>query len=114
MKLYNSIAAISIASYASLASSFSIHSSVPHSHGRRTIQTSSSSPISSTSITSKGTFKSIETQLYSTTKKEDEGEEWHPRDPASTTPQLLSSLWLQIAQGCKNLSKGVRFFVKIE
>ena len=35
-------------------------------------------------------------------------EEWYPRDPASTTPQLLSALWLQIAQGCKDLSKGVR------
>ena len=45
--------------------------------------------------------------LFASSNQEDE--EFYPSDPACTTPQLLSSLWLQIAQGCKNLSKGVRF-----
>ena len=109
MRIYNSITAISIAYYTSLVSSFSIHSNsiVPHSHGERTIQTTS------TLITSNERYNNLQTQLQSTTTKEGEGEEWHPRDPASTTPQLLSSLWLQIAQGCKNLSKGVRIILYI-
>lgn len=47
--------------------------------------------------------------LYSSSQS---NEEWHPSDPASTTPQLLSSLWLQIAQGCKKLSKGESSTVK--
>ena len=47
---------------------------------------------------------SASTSLSSSGKDD---EEWHPRDPAKTTPQLLSSLWLQVAQGCKSLSKGV-------
>ena len=34
-------------------------------------------------------------------------EEFHVRNPASTTPQLLSALWFQITEGCK-LSRGVR------
>ena len=33
--------------------------------------------------------------------------EWHPHDPAKTTPQLLSSVWGQIARA-KTMSKGVR------
>lgn len=33
-------------------------------------------------------------------------DEWHPRDPAFTTPQLLSGVWHQIAQA-GTLSKGV-------
>jgi len=49
----------------------------------------------------------VTTSLYSTSpEKEEEEEEWYPRDPACTTEQLLSSLWFQIANGCKNLSKG--------
>lgn len=34
-------------------------------------------------------------------------DEWHPHDPAHTTPQLLEGLWFQIAQG-KDMVKGVR------
>ena len=34
-------------------------------------------------------------------------DEWHPHDPANTVPQLLSSLWSQIAQA-GNMVKGVR------
>lgn len=33
--------------------------------------------------------------------------EWHPRDPAKTTPQLLAALWHQITQA-GSMSKGVR------
>ena len=42
---------------------------------------------------------SIETQI-----NKDE-EIWHPRDPASTTPQLLHALWFLIVQGC-SMTKG--------
>jgi hypothetical protein len=40
-------------------------------------------------------------------KNEDreEEEEWHPRDPALTIPQLLEGIWFQISQG-KNMVKG--------
>lgn len=38
---------------------------------------------------------------------EEEEEEWHPRDPAHTTPQLLAGLWHQIAQA-GSMTKGVR------
>ena len=34
-------------------------------------------------------------------------DEWHPRDPAKTTPQLLSGLWHQITQA-GSMAKGVR------
>jgi hypothetical protein len=34
-------------------------------------------------------------------------DEWHPRDPAHTTPQLLAGVWHQIAQ-VGSLVKGVR------
>lgn len=34
-------------------------------------------------------------------------EEWHPHDPAYTTPQLLAGIWFQIAQA-KTMVKGVR------
>lgn len=33
--------------------------------------------------------------------------EWHPRDPARTTPQLLVALWHQITQAGR-MGKGVR------
>ena len=33
--------------------------------------------------------------------------EWHPRDPARTTPQLLVALWHQITQAGR-MVKGVR------
>jgi hypothetical protein len=33
-------------------------------------------------------------------------DEWHPHDPSDTIPQLLSSLWSQIAQA-GNMVKGV-------
>ena len=33
--------------------------------------------------------------------------EWHPRDPASTVPQLMSSVWHQITHA-GNMKKGVR------
>jgi hypothetical protein len=33
-------------------------------------------------------------------------DEWHPHDPASTTPQLLAGIWHQIAQ-CATMAKGV-------
>jgi hypothetical protein len=32
--------------------------------------------------------------------------EWHPRDPASTTPQLLAAMWHQITQA-GGMAKGV-------
>lgn len=49
--------------------------------------------------------------LYSSAKNdnnddEEEEEEWHPRDPAHTTPQLLAALWHQIAHA-GSLVKGV-------
>jgi hypothetical protein len=34
--------------------------------------------------------------------------EWHPRDPAQTTPQLLAALWHQITHA-GSMSKGVRW-----
>ncbi len=40
--------------------------------------------------------------------KEEEKEEWHPHDPAYTTPQLLAGIWFQIAQA-KSMVKGVRW-----
>ena len=43
----------------------------------------------------------------SSSSNDDDNDEFYPSDPASTTPQLLSSLWLQIANGCRDLSKGV-------
>jgi hypothetical protein len=36
-----------------------------------------------------------------------DSDEWHPHDPAYTTPQLLASLWGQIA-AAKDLVRGVR------
>lgn len=33
-------------------------------------------------------------------------DEWHPRDPAFTTPQLLLGIWQQIAQAT-TMAKGV-------
>lgn len=36
-----------------------------------------------------------------------EDEEWHPRDVAKTTPQLMHALWGLIADGAKNMKKGV-------
>jgi hypothetical protein len=38
-------------------------------------------------------------------KDSEEEEEWHPRDPAFTIPQLLEGIWFQISQG-KNMVKG--------
>jgi hypothetical protein len=32
--------------------------------------------------------------------------EWHPHDPATTTPQLLASLWSQIASSTSSMVKG--------
>lgn len=46
--------------------------------------------------------------LYSSTRSE-EDEEWHPRDPAHTTPQLLAALWHQIAEA-GNLVRGVSVY----
>ncbi len=40
-------------------------------------------------------------------KETDVVEEWHPHDPAYTTPQLLAGIWFQIAQA-KTMVKGVR------
>jgi len=37
-------------------------------------------------------------------------DEWHPHDPAESTPQLLAGLWHQIAQA-NTMIKGVRSFV---
>jgi hypothetical protein len=37
----------------------------------------------------------------------DTEEEWHPHDPAWTTPQLLEGIWSQIAQA-KNMVRNVR------
>ena len=33
-------------------------------------------------------------------------DDWHPEDPASTTPQFLGALWQMIARG-SNMVKGV-------
>jgi hypothetical protein len=41
---------------------------------------------------------------HSSSNKNDE---WHPHDPAWTTPQLLEGIWSQIAQA-KNMVRGVR------
>lgn len=38
-------------------------------------------------------------------------QEWFPADPASTTPQLLSAVWLMISRAC-DMSRGVRFPLK--
>mmetsp|Transcript_6043 Transcript_6043/g.11861 ORF Transcript_6043/g.11861 Transcript_6043/m.11861 type:complete len:620 (-) Transcript_6043:137-1996(-) len=40
-----------------------------------------------------------------------EDEEWHPRDVAKTTPQLMHALWGLIADGAKNMKKGDTFTV---
>ena len=37
----------------------------------------------------------------------DDGEEWHPHDPAWTTPRLLQGIWDQIAHA-NTMVKGVR------
>ena len=42
----------------------------------------------------------------------EEEEEWHPHDPAWTTPQLLEGIWSQIAQA-KNMVRNVRIFATI-
>jgi hypothetical protein len=51
--------------------------------------------------------------FYATNAKESVGDhanedsdEWHPRDPAQTTPQLLKSIWDQIARASA-MVKGV-------
>lgn len=33
--------------------------------------------------------------------------DWHPRDPATSVPQLMSSIWHQITHAA-NMAKGVR------
>ena len=37
---------------------------------------------------------------------ENDEEDWHPEDPARTTPQFLCALWQMIARG-SNMVKGV-------
>jgi hypothetical protein len=37
-------------------------------------------------------------------------DEWHPHDPAETTPQLLAGIWLQIAHGT-TMVKGVSAYI---
>jgi len=64
---------------------------------------------------SKYTLKSYEnicsssSALYSespsSSSKDDTSQEWHPFDPASTTPQLLSALWIMISNAC-DMSRG--------
>ena len=34
-------------------------------------------------------------------------DEWHPRDVARTTPQLMHALWGLIADASKNMKRGV-------
>lgn len=87
-----------------------VSSFVGNSHGHGHSKPTFYSTISSTRTTSSAslTSRSATTKndgTTSTPSKKDEDEEWHPRDPASTTPQLLKAIWLQIAAGCK-LSKG--------
>ena len=41
-------------------------------------------------------------------RSSEEDDEWHSRDPAETTPQLLRGIWRQIAQG-GSMVKGVSF-----
>ena len=41
----------------------------------------------------------------------DNDDEWHPHDPAHTTPQLLAGIWWQIAQGT-TMVKGVSPYKK--
>lgn len=38
--------------------------------------------------------------------------EWHPNDPAYTTPQLLVGIWDQIAMA-KTMSKDVSFYIQL-
>lgn len=45
-------------------------------------------------------------------KGDDDEEEWHPRDPAHTTPQLLAGLWHQIAQS-GSMTRGVRLLASL-
>ena len=47
-------------------------------------------------------------RVLSSAKKDEveSDDEWHPRDPASTTPQLLAGLWHQIAQS-GTMTRGV-------
>jgi hypothetical protein len=40
----------------------------------------------------------------------EDADEWHPRDPAQTTPQLLKSIWDQIARASA-MVKGVSLFL---
>jgi len=50
-------------------------------------------------------IRPIKILLKAAEGQDEEEEEWHPRDPAETTPQLLSGLWFQIAQA-GGMSKG--------
>lgn len=55
------------------------------------------------------------TFLHATAPSDDSSnndeESSHPKDPASTTPELLAALWHLIAAGCKDLKKGSSFSV---
>ena len=51
-------------------------------------------------------------QAKAAPKEEKKEEEFHPVDPASTTPQLLAALWHLIARGVHELKKGESFSVK--
>lgn len=108
---YNSIT-ISLASFANVinfATAFSTINNNYNNYNNIIINTHATRAFLSNINNSKIQQRHESSRLFSTSSSGKEEEEWHPRDPAKTTPQLLSSLWSQIAQGCKNLSKGVSF-----
>ena len=50
---------------------------------------------------------SSSSSLHMLSPSSQDDEEWHPNDPAWTTPQLLEGIWSQIAQA-KNMVRNVR------
>ena len=53
---------------------------------------------------------STSTLLLASPANHHSDDEWHPHDPAWTTPQLLEGLWSQIAQA-KTMIRGVRYIL---
>jgi hypothetical protein len=54
-------------------------------------------------------FFATNTKEYVGDHANEDADEWHPRDPAQTTPQLLKSIWDQIARASA-MVKGVSLF----
>jgi hypothetical protein len=95
----------------SFAFAFSAPSTVSRSRSHAAFVGTSASASISISMSASTTMLTSPTQLASsTTGGSNAGfytdDEWHPHDPAETTPQLLASIWDQIANGL-SMVKGV-------